>query len=118
LKALRKGNVLRFLVYHGVALCIVLFLVFIYQCPMVLLFNLPCPSCGITRAYLAALRLDFASAFGHHPLFFFVAPVILYAAHKNVLKSKLSEKAETLLFFGMILLFIAVYIHRLVYNGF
>ena len=38
-------------------------------CPTYALFSICCPFCGMTRAHLAALRLDFAAAFSYHPAF-------------------------------------------------
>ena len=40
-------------------------------CLSKLLFGVPCPGCGLTRANLAALRFDFAAAFEMHPLWFY-----------------------------------------------
>lgn len=40
-------------------------------------FGIPCPGCGMTRAFLAALRLDLAAAFGYHMMFWSMP--ILYA---------------------------------------
>ena len=37
--------------------------------------KIPCPGCGMTRAHLAALRLDFPSAFFYHPLWFLPIPL-------------------------------------------
>ncbi len=37
--------------------------------------GIPCPGCGMTRAHLAALRLDFPSAFFYHPLWFLPIPL-------------------------------------------
>lgn len=34
--------------------------------------GIPCPGCGMTRAWLAALRFDFAAALAYHPLFWTV----------------------------------------------
>ena len=33
------------------------------------IFNTPCPSCGMSRAYFSVLMLDFEKAFAFHPLF-------------------------------------------------
>lgn len=33
------------------------------------LTGIPCPCCGMSRAWLAALRLDFRRAFSFHPMF-------------------------------------------------
>ncbi len=51
-------------------ICIFYYLVTWFTgCPIRFLFGIPCPGCGITRAWLFALRLDFAQAFSYHPLF-------------------------------------------------
>ncbi len=45
---------------------------FSVTCPFLSLTRLPCPTCGMTRAWIAALQLDFSSAFAFHPLFWTV----------------------------------------------
>ena len=37
-----------------------------------------CPGCGMTRATLAALRLDFGTAFHYHPMFWSIPILYLY----------------------------------------
>lgn len=37
-------------------------------CPMVFFTGLPCPGCGMTRAFLLVLQLRFAEAWEMHPL--------------------------------------------------
>ena len=44
--------------------------------------GIPCPGCGMTRAHLAALRLDFQAAFYYHPLWFLPVPLMLCQAVK------------------------------------
>ncbi len=39
--------------------------------------GIPCPGCGMTRATLALLRLDFAAAFAYHPLVYIIVPFII-----------------------------------------
>ena len=46
-------------------------------CFVLSLTGLPCAGCGMTRAWLSVLRLDFAAAFLYNPLFWSVP--ILYA---------------------------------------
>ena len=41
-------------------------------------FHIPCPACGMTRAWLAALHLDLAAAFRYHPMFWSVPILYLY----------------------------------------
>ena len=40
------------------------------------LTGIPCPGCGMSRAWFAALRLDLGAAFSLHPMFWSV-PVLL-----------------------------------------
>lgn len=44
-------------------------------CPLIKFTGIPCPGCGMTRAYKAFLHMDFAEAFGHH-LMFWAVPVV------------------------------------------
>ncbi len=44
-------------------------------CPLVALTGFPCPGCGLTRAGISVLRLDFSSAWRFHP---FIFPILLY----------------------------------------
>jgi hypothetical protein len=43
-------------------------------CVVAVLFHVPCPGCGMTRAALSMLRGDFASAFALHPLSIVIVP--------------------------------------------
>ena len=107
---MKKTRIIRFCVCHVAALLVILFLVYVYKCPFYYFFHFPCPGCGITRAYLAAFRFDFVSAFRYHPLFFTVAPIVLYSAHRNVLRKRLNDKAETAVLCVTSVLFAAAYI--------
>ena len=51
-----------------------LFLWFIgYQCPLLFFFGIPCPFCGMTRAFLCVLNGNIPESFYFHPLW----PVVL-----------------------------------------
>lgn len=45
-------------------------------CPIKFLTGISCPGCGMTRAWLALLRLDLHAALAYHPLFW-LPPVAL-----------------------------------------
>lgn len=47
-----------------------------------------CPFCGMSRAHLAALRLDFSAAFGFHPLFFLGVPYLFLLLHDGLFSKK------------------------------
>ncbi len=42
------------------------------------LLHISCPGCGMTRAWLCALHLDFAGAFAFHPMFWAVPLCYLF----------------------------------------
>ena len=48
---------------------------FSLPCLFQALLGIPCPGCGMSRAWFCAFRLDFGSAFGYHPMFWCV-PVL------------------------------------------
>lgn len=45
------------------------------SCPVRKTCGIICPACGLSRAWLAAFRLDIASAFAYHPMFWSI-PVL------------------------------------------
>lgn len=59
------------------ALCYLLFGVIGGWCMFRRVTGLPCLTCGMSRAWLCALRLDFAGAFFWHPLFWTVPLIAL-----------------------------------------
>lgn len=67
------------LVLTSCYLCILVILNY-YNVPCIfqLLFSIPCPGCGMTHAVLAAIRLDFISAFQYHPMFWSLPLLYLY----------------------------------------
>lgn len=63
-------------------------LVFGGSCYTKVLFDFDCPFCGMTRAHFAALRLDFAAAFGFHRLFFLGVPYLYLLTHEELFRGK------------------------------
>ena len=85
-----------------------------FGCPFYRLTGIPCPGCGMTRAFLAAARLDFGAAFAYHPLFpIFAAETGYVLLRGNILKkhtlSPRAELAAGILSLGLLLI---VWIYR------
>ncbi len=83
-------------------------------CVFRLMTGIPCPGCGMTRAWLAALRLDFAAAFAYHPLFW-VVPIafVLAFVREEVASSKLKRGIDIAVIVLCVLV-VAVWIVRLI----
>jgi len=56
------------------------FLIFsgFYHCPVDLIFGIPCPGCGMTRAFLCLLKGDLSGSLQMHPL---LLPVLIFFAY-------------------------------------
>ena len=68
----------KLLVAAGYLCMVALFSVYKLPCVFQAAFGIPCPGCGMTRAVLAALRLDLAAAFGYHAMFWSMPVLFLY----------------------------------------
>lgn len=38
------------------------------RCPIYMLFHIPCPTCGVTRAMVSLVKLDFAAYMKYNPM--------------------------------------------------
>ncbi|MCL2406170.1 MAG: DUF2752 domain-containing protein [Defluviitaleaceae bacterium] len=72
------------------------------------IIGLPCPACGLTRAFISLARLEFSQAFAYHPLFFMV-PVVPFLGLERI-----SSKWRNILAFAGIGVLVAVWVVRMV----
>lgn len=66
--------------------CAILGLSNIYKCPIQKVFRIRCPGCGMTRAILAAIKMNFQEAFQYHNLF----PIVILATIYLMFREKIS----------------------------
>ncbi len=80
-------------------------------CVFLTLTSIPCPGCGMTRALISAITLDFSRAFSYHMMFWSVP--ILYLA--MLLDGKLFPKrwANALLYSVIAIGFLINWLFRL-----
>lgn len=100
-----KSKYLSIILLLGVS-CI---MIWIFGCPIKNFTGLSCAGCGMTRAWLSLLRLNFSQAYYFHPLFWSV-PIMLFLI---VFNGKLSNKKKYLFWGCIISLFLIVYFIRL-----
>lgn len=75
--------------------------------------GLLCPSCGMTRAWLAFFRLDLEAAFAYHPMFWSI-PVLALAFLLDGFRFP-GKKATAAIYIATLLGFAAVWLIRIVY---
>lgn len=76
----------------------------VYRCPMQLFFHTDCPGCGMTRAIIAFLKLDFSAAFAYHPLFPLTLVVAIYCiGREKMYIGKFFEQVFLLIFLTLFL---------------
>lgn len=84
-------------------------MIFDIGCPILWITGISCAGCGMTRAWISLLHLDFKTAFYYHPLFWL--PAIMVVVY--FLKSKLPKRVLSILSAGAIFLFLIIYILRM-----
>lgn len=86
-------------------------------CPTYRFLGICCPFCGMTRAHLAALRLDFSTAMYYNPVFFLGVPCIFFMVHEKLFAPKYDRVRKIIA--GVLLgIIVAVYIFRVFTEGF
>lgn len=93
----------------GIVLLYGAFTIFHIGCPILFLTGIPCLGCGMTRACIALLRLDFVGAYSYHPLVFFLPPAFFLYLFKDHIRQDIVKKSV----WAAVLLFLLVYIFRL-----
>ena len=86
------------------------------RCPFKFFFGVPCPGCGMLRATLSLLKLDFSAAFVFHPLVFLMIPVGIYLVFRSLKLFSFKKTTERVLLACIVAVFVAVYVIRL-YGG-
>ncbi len=94
--------------FAAIVLLYGVFALFGAGCPIKFLTGISCGGCGMSRAWLCALRLDFAGAMEYHPLFWLVIPAALII----IFEKKFPRFAKVSLSV-IIALFLIVYFVRL-----
>lgn len=68
----KKNIIQKSAIILGMLLYAVILYVFQIGCPILRFTGIPCPGCGMTRAWIAVLHLDFAAAFSYNFMFWAV----------------------------------------------
>ena len=78
-------------------------------CPIYFFTGIPCPTCGMSRAYFSLFHLDIMQAFHYHPLF--LLPIVVF--YLSFKWNTYSNKTKNFILKSIITLMILVYAFRL-----
>ncbi|MCR5627127.1 MAG: DUF2752 domain-containing protein [Lachnospiraceae bacterium] len=98
-----------------ILIALILFLAFlgVYKCPFKLMFGIPCPSCGMTRALKSAITGNFKASFYYHPVW----PLAVLTAITEVLYEfeiiKIDRKKANLIPIPLAIALVICYIIRM-----
>ena len=95
----QKNRIAIELTIIGIVSLLITFLFKKSICVFINIFGIPCPACGLTRASLKIIELNFREAFRLHPLFWSI-PFLLLCRKKVIL-------------YGVGILFIIVWVIRM-----
>lgn len=82
-------------------------------CPIRFITGISCAGCGMTRAWEAVFRFDFADAFRFHPLWWTIPPAVCVFLSKRHIR----KKTLNISLFIFITAFIIVYLYRMFTGG-
>ncbi|EOT42567.1 DUF2752 domain-containing protein [Enterococcus dispar] len=85
------------------------------ECPLKAVTGLPCPVCGMTRAFVHLAQGEITTAFYYHPLFWVI--ILLVVLYGISLKKPTIAKILTNKYWwiGIAVLFLGVYFYRMVH---
>lgn len=111
---IRKSILLDVIKFLSVLLFVIIILFF--NCPFKFIFGIPCPMCGITRAFFYALSFDLNQAFHFHILW----PIVLiYIVLHILLEFKIIKINKKIIYIFLIVFAIinAIYYFYRLING-
>jgi len=85
------------------------------ECPFKMFFDIPCPTCGVTRALLAFARMDITNYLNYNAMALFLVSAVLILISDEVIKLRKTARiyAYTVLAVNLI-----YYFARLFFFGF
>ena len=82
------------------------------MCPIVMITGYPCPSCGMTRAGIKLLHLDFAGAWEIHPFIYGVVLLVILFAWNRYIRMRPMPKYLSWLAGIMLTTLVVFYVYR------
>ena len=103
-------------ILYILSLFIILFILYILKIPCFFRFftGVPCPSCGMTRAFMSLIKLNLADSFYYHPILIPALITAFIAIHRDVPIFKFNKKICDIYLWFFIIIFFILYLFRLI----
>lgn len=103
-------------IFYILLLSIIFAILYFFKTPCFfrLFTGIPCPSCGMTRAFLSLIKLNLRESFYYHPLLIPSLLAAFIAIHMKVPALKFNKKICNTFLWAFIIIFFAVYLFRLI----
>lgn len=88
MSALKSSLIKRSMIFIPLLLLVFIVIPLIGGAPLDVLFGVPSPTAGVTRALLAAVRFDFATSLSYHPLAIPLFFVFIFSVYHDLLPIK------------------------------
>ena len=75
-------------IFAVIGIYFVLIAIFDITCPIRYITKVPCPTCGITRAMMSLIRLDFKGYVEYNVMAFFMITTVMLLIHRDVFKKR------------------------------
>ena len=75
-------------IFAVIGIYFVLIAIFDITCPIRYITKVPCPTCGMTRAMMSLIRLDFKGYVEYNVMAFFMITAVMLLIHRDVFKRR------------------------------
>ena len=104
---MKKSTILKRHIVCALTICLFAFVLFFFDvtCPILYLFHLPCPTCGVSRALVAFFTFKFNDYFHYQPFAIPLIICVMLTVHSKFFKHKIAVFSFIILVLIMNLIF-------------
>lgn len=95
------------------AISLLAYVLGINLCPFYTTTGIPCPSCGMTRAFVSLMHFNLSDAFMYNPLFIFL-PILFIPTIFNLFGLNFSKANAKIFYITILAIVIVIWIIRLI----
>lgn len=83
-------------------------------CPIKIITGIPCPGCGLTRAFFSLFSFDIHSSFSYHPLFWLIPIILIILLFRKRIPAFMKIYQDSRIWIAICTIFLIVYAIRMI----